>query len=102
MAYTAYEAMRLENLEKYGKFKGRVGGSYYHEWAHPYGSIKARMRGTDGWYKIESDGIFQRDRFMISADVTYTYRMFDMYLRGSQYFEKDSVAVLNAGIKYNF
>ena len=90
------------NLEKYGKFKGRIGGSYYHEWAHPYGSIKARMRGTEGWYKIESDGIFQRDRFMISADVTYTYRMLDLYLRGSQYFEKDSVAVLNAGIKYNF
>ena len=90
------------DLEKYGRFKGRVGGSYYHEWAHPYGSIKARMRGTDGWYKIESDDIFERDRFMISADVTYTYKMFDLYVRGSQYFEKDTVAVFNAGLKYNF
>ncbi|MEE6207342.1 MAG: hypothetical protein VZR95_04735, partial [Alphaproteobacteria bacterium] len=90
------------NLEKYGRFKGRVGGSYYHEWAHPYATIKAQMRGTDGWYKIESDDIFERDRFMISADVTYTYKMLDLYLRGSQYFEKDSVAVFNAGLKYNF
>jgi hypothetical protein len=95
-------ASREFNLEKYGKFRGRLGGSYYHEWAHPYGSIKAQMRDTDGWYKIESDGIFQRDRFMISADVTYTYKALDLYLRGSQYFEKDSVAVINAGIKYNF
>lgn len=90
------------NLDKYGKFKGRIGGSYYHEWAHPYHSIQARLRGTDGYYRIKADDIFRRDRFVISADIIYTYKAFDFYLRGSEYFEKDDVAVFNAGVKYNF
>ncbi|MBR1840898.1 MAG: hypothetical protein IJ778_02080 [Alphaproteobacteria bacterium] len=90
------------NLAQYGKFKGRIGGSYYHEWAHPYHSIEARLRGTDGYYRIKADDIFRRDRFVISADIIYTYKAFDFYLRGSEYFEKDDVAVFNAGVKYNF
>ena len=90
------------NLEKYGRFKGRLGGSYYHEWAQPYHSIKAHLRNTDGSYKIESDDIFKRDRFMIGADITYSYQEFDLYLRGSTYIEHDDVTVINAGIKYNF
>jgi hypothetical protein len=90
------------NTAKYGKFKGRLGGSYYHEWNKPYSSIRAHLRHTDGEYKIRSNGIFKRDRFMLGADVTYTYKDIDIYLRGSQYLEHGDVTVLNAGIKFNF
>ncbi len=96
-----YVAKELTSPE-YGKLKGRVGGSYYREWARPYHTMTARLQNSTGSYHIRSQELFDRDRVQLSADVIYSYLAFDIYVRASQYWEKHHMTILNAGLKYNF
>ncbi|MCI7420046.1 MAG: hypothetical protein MSS98_00065 [Alphaproteobacteria bacterium] len=85
-----------------GRVKARLGGSYYRELSQPYHTMRARVRDTDGYYLIESTDIFDRNRVIVRADITFSWKAFDFYLRGSQFMEDKHTTVINAGIKYNF
>ena len=96
--YIAKETVYGEN----GKIKGRLGGSYYRELSQPYHTMRARIRDMDGYYLIESEDIFDRNRVIVRADITFSWKALDFYLRGSQFMEDKHTTVINAGIKYNF
>ena len=85
-----------------GRVKARLGGSYYRELSQPYHTMRARVRDTDGYYLIESTDIFDRNRVIVRADITFSWKAFDFYLRGSQFMEDKHTTVINAGIKFNF
>lgn len=85
-----------------GRIKARLGGSYYRELSQPYHTMRARVRDTDGYYLIESTDIFDRNRVIVRADITFSWKALDFYLRGSQFMEDKHTTVINAGIKYNF
>lgn len=85
-----------------GRIKARLGGSYYRELSQPYHTMRARVRDTDGYYLIESTDIFDRNRVVVRADITFSWKALDFYLRGSQFMEDKHTTVINAGIKYNF
>ena len=85
-----------------GRVKARLGGSYYRELSQPYHSVRARVRDTDGYYLIESTDIFDRNRMIVRADITFNWKALEFYLRGSQFLEDKHTTVINAGIKYNF
>lgn len=96
--YVSKETVYGEN----GRVKGRLGGSYYRELSQPYHSMRARVRDTDGYYLIESTDIFDRNRVVVRADITFSWKALDFYLRGSQFMEDKHTTVINAGVKYNF
>ncbi len=96
--YLSKEAVYGEN----GHVKGRLGGSYYRELSQPYHTMRARVNDTEGYYLIESTDIFDRDRIVVRADITFSWKALDFYLRGSQFMENKHTTVINAGIKYNF
>ena len=96
--YASKETVYGEN----GRIKGRLGGSYYRELSQPYHSMHARVRDTDGYYLIESTDIFDRNRMVVRADITFSWKALDFYLRGSQFMEDKHTTVINAGVKYNF
>ena len=85
-----------------GRVKARLGGSYYRELSQPYHTMRARVRDTDGYYLIESTDIFDRNRVIVRADITFSWKALDFYLRGSQFMEDKHTTVINAGIKFNF
>lgn len=85
-----------------GRIKARLGGSYYRELSQPYHSVRARVRDTDGYYLIESTDIFDRNRMIVRADITFNWKALEFYLRGSQFLEDKHTTVINAGVKYNF
>ena len=85
-----------------GRIKARFGGSYYRELSQPYHSVRARVRDTDGYYLIESTDIFDRNRMIVRADITFNWKALEFYLRGSQFLEDKHTTVINAGVKYNF
>ncbi len=85
-----------------GRVKARLGGSYYRELSQPYHTMRARVRDTDGYYLIESTDIFDRNRVIVRADITFSWKALDFYLRGSQFMENKHTTVINAGIKFNF
>ena len=85
-----------------GRVKARLGGSYYRELSQPYHSVRARVRDTDGYYLIESTDIFDRNRMIVRADITFNWKALEFYLRGSQFLEDKHTTVINAGVKYNF
>ena len=85
-----------------GRVKARLGGSYYRELSQPYHTMRARVRDIDGYYLIESTDIFDRNRVIVRADITFSWKAFDFYLRGSQFMEDKHTTVINAGIKFNF
>ena len=85
-----------------GRIKARLGGSYYRELSQPYHTMRARVRDTDGYYLIESTDIFDRNRVIVRADITFSWKALDFYLRGSQFMEDKHTTVINAGIKFNF
>ena len=85
-----------------GRVKARLGGSYYRELSQPYHTMRARVRDTDGYYLIESTDIFDRNRVIVRADITFSWKALDFYLRGSQFMEDKHTTVVNAGIKFNF
>ena len=64
--------------------------------------MHARVRDTDGYYLIESTDIFDRNRMVVRADITFSWKALDFYLRGSQFMEDKHTTVINAGVKYNF
>ena len=96
--YASKETVYGEN----GRIKARLGGSYYRELSQPYHSMHARVRDTDGYYLIESTDIFDRNRMVVRADITFSWKALDFYLRGSQFMEDKHTTVINAGVKYNF
>ena len=85
-----------------GRVKARLGGSYYRELSQPYHTMRTRVRDTDGYYLIESADIFDRNRVIVRADITFSWKALDFYLRGSQFMEDKHTTVINAGIKFNF
>ena len=85
-----------------GRVKARLGGSYYRELSQPYHTMRARVHDTDGYYLIESTDIFDRNRVFVRADITFSWKALDFYLRGSQFMEDKHTTVINAGIKFNF
>ena len=96
--YLSKEAVYGEN----GRLKGRLGGSYYRELSQPYHTMRARVNDTDGYYLVESSDIFDRNRTILRADVAFSYKAWEFYLRGSRFMEDKHTTVINAGIKYNF
>ena len=96
--YLSKEAVYGEN----GRIKGRLGGSYYRELSQPYHTMRARVNDTDGYYLVESSDIFDRNRTILRADVSLSYKAWEFYLRGSCFMENKHTAIVNAGIKYNF
>ena len=96
--YASKETVYGEN----GRVKARLGGSYYRELSQPYHTMRARVRDTDGYYLIESTDIFGRNRIVVRADITFSWKALDFYLRGSQFMEDKHTTVINAGVKYNF
>ena len=96
--YLSKEAVYGEN----GRLKGRLGGSYYRELSQPYHTMRARVNDTEGYYLIESSDIFDRNRTILRADVAFSYKAWEFYLRGSRFMEDRHTTVINAGIKYNF
>lgn len=96
--YASKETVYGEN----GRVKARLGGSYYRELSQPYHTMRARVRDTDGYYLIESTDIFDRNRIVVRADITFSWKALDFYLRGSQFMEDKHTTVINAGVKYNF
>lgn len=96
--YLSKEAVYGEN----GRLKGRLGGSYYRELSQPYHTMRARVNDTEGYYLVESSDIFDRNRTILRADVAFSYKAWEFYLRGSRFMEDKHTTVINAGIKYNF
>ena len=96
--YLSKEAVYGEN----GRLKGRLGGSYYRELSQPYHTMRARVNDTEGYYLVESSDIFYRNRTILRADVAFSYKAWEFYLRGSRFMEDKHTTVINAGIKYNF
>ncbi len=82
------------------KLQLRFGGTYYREMADPYSSVTAGFVDTDGTYKIRGykNG---RDRGVLSMQANYNIDQFDIYVKASQYIEKNSNLLLQAGMKYN-
>ena len=76
---------------------------YYHEFANPYHSLEASMYDMSGTYKItDYEGIYNRDRGVISLGVDYRYKPFTFYGKFRQFVEDENPFEVNAGIKYNF
>ena len=76
---------------------------YYHEYGEPYHDLEARMYGGTGSYKIRDvEGIYKRDRGMISGELEYSYKPFSFYGNFKQFIEEENPIEVNAGVKYNF
>ena len=82
--------------------KARLGAGYYRELANPYHDMKVSLRGMNGYYKTDASPIFDRDRYLLNADVNLDWRQFNFYIRANWFIENDDTAIINAGIKYNF
>ncbi len=85
------------------KLNFKLGAMYYHEFAHPYHSLEASIHGTDGTYRItDYEGIYDRDRGVLSAGIDYSYKPFTFYGKLKAFIEDEYPFEANAGIKYNF
>lgn len=90
-------------LSDNSSIKLRAGGMYYHEFAEPYHSLRARLSGSEGSYKIRDyEHLYDRNRGVLSAGADYEIGSFTLYGNFSQYIEDENPFSLNAGLKYRF
>ena len=76
---------------------------YYHEYGEPYHDLEARMSPMAGSYKIRDiEGIYEKDRGMLSGEIEYSYKPFSFYGNFKQFIEEENPIEINAGVKYNF
>ncbi|MBR5154564.1 MAG: autotransporter domain-containing protein [Alphaproteobacteria bacterium] len=88
-------------FNEHSNLKMSLGLGYYHEFADPYNSMKARLNNSNGSYKLKNS-IAQRDRGVISAKINYDYKQFSIYSELMQYLEDEYPIKLDLGLKYNF
>ena len=65
--------------------------------------MNARLNGTVGKYKLrDRNGIYNRNRGVLRADVEYDWHSFTFYIVYRQYLEDEDPMSINAGVKYKF
>ncbi len=90
-------------INEYSKLKMKIGGMWYHEFANPYHSLTARHNGMVGKYRLrDRNGIYNRNRGVLRADVEYDWHSFTFYIVYRQYLEDEDPMAINAGVKYKF
>ncbi|MBO5441155.1 MAG: autotransporter outer membrane beta-barrel domain-containing protein, partial [Alphaproteobacteria bacterium] len=91
------------SLEKYGKLGFKVGGAYYRELGSPYDDIRARVKGSNGWYSINDyANIYTHDRALLEAAIDYEYKDLSIYAKFNQIIQKNNPKLFDLGIKYKF
>lgn len=92
--------MRFSEISR---LKMKIGGMWYHEFANPYQSLRARHRGMVGKYRLrDKTGIYNQNRGVLKAEIEYDWRALTFYLIWRQFMEDENPMSLNAGVKYKF
>ena len=90
-------------LNEHSSLSFNANAMYYHEFAKPYHSLEASMRGMDGKYLItDYENVYDRDRAMLSLGLDYNYKPFTFYGKFKQFIEDENPFEANIGVKYNF
>ena len=95
-------ASKSAKFNEWTNLKARLGAGYYRELADPYHDMKVSLRGMNGYYKTDASPIFDRNRYLLNADINLDWKQFNFYMRTNWFIENDDTAIINAGIKYNF
>ena len=91
-----------KEFNDFSKLTTTLGIGYYHEFAKPYDSIKAKIVNTNGSYKLRNRAADSKDRGMLSAKVNYDYKDFSIYGELLQYLEDEYPLKVDVGVRYNF
>ncbi len=90
-------------INEFNRLKMKLGGMWYHEFANPYHSLRARHRGSVGSYRLtDKEGIYNRNRGVLRADIEYDWHSLTFYLIYRHYLEDEDPMSVNAGVKYKF